>query len=84
MGYRNGLRQTKNQEANAIKLSMNRSEVQFNTLDSTSWSETPISVCPPQDSQYRSSSCMTLRLSQHCFDISQIMSGARGASHPLN
>jgi hypothetical protein len=82
--YFNGVRQTRNQYENAIKLSMNTSENQFNALDSTCWSEIPVQVCPPQDSQYRSSSFMILRHSQHCFDISQIVSDAPAANYPPN
>jgi len=62
---------------------MTASENQFSTLDSA-WCDTPIQVRPPQDSQQLSSSFLTLRHSQHCFDISQIMSNAPQPSYPPN
>jgi hypothetical protein len=71
--YFKGIRQTRSQYENAIKLSMNRSDNKCNTLDSTCWFSTPLQEQPPQESQYRSSPFVTVRHSRHCFRISRIM-----------
>jgi hypothetical protein len=76
-----GTRQTKNQYEKAIKPSMNRTEHQFNRINSTCWFGTPLPERAPQASQYPSSSVAIVRHSQHSFDISRIMPEADRVSH---
>jgi hypothetical protein len=61
---------------------MNRTEDQFNTLNSASWFGNPLQDWPPHASQYRSSSFATVRHSQHFFAISRIMPDSSCASYP--
>lgn len=76
-----GMRQTKSQYENAIKLSMSRSENHLN-FESISESGAALKEPLPQQSQYGTSSLMTLPHSQHCLDIRWIMPEASGVSHP--
>jgi hypothetical protein len=77
-----GTRQTSSQYENTIKPSINRAENQFNTPNSACWFGTPVQEWPPQALQQPSSSFMTVRHSQHCFDISRIMPDASWVIYP--